>query len=432
MVFSLFKKKDKGTKMPEREIVRPKPAFVPPPQKPVSVELPSESGPGAGEAAPPLPDLEFTPGGAAPAPVATPAPPPAPPAAPKSAAETLSDFEREFTESNVMAIDVDHGADTVQSDVEQVAVLFANGQDSAVRPLLESLRHAYPGAEGIRLWNMLFDLLLILGDRAAFDKLCIEFTEICETSPPTWRDIAARPAPSAEKSVPSCALRGVLTSDNPLEMRPLQDALKNRQPLRVDCSGLLGCDDEVAGRFADLLVAARRAKIPLVLEDVEGFMARLRAKLTVGEVANTRSWVLLLELLQRHATQEEFDLCAIDFAVTFERSPPSWEETPVPALPGGQAAPRKPADDAVRLSGDIRNSRFEELAGVVDLHDPLVLDFSAVRRIDFYSAGQLVNFLTPAKGRGKEIIIRSPNHLVAELMAVVGLNKLARIIVPKS
>ena len=30
------------------------------------------------------------------------------------------------------------------------------------------------------------------------------------------------------------------------------------------------------------------------------------------------------------------------------------------------------------------------------------------------------------------IIIRSPNHLVAELMAVVGLNKQARIVVPKS
>ena len=61
-----------------------------------------------------------------------------------------------------------------------------------------------------------------------------------------------------------------------------------------------------------------------------------------------------------------------------------------------------------------------------------VLDFSCVRRLDFFSAGQLVNRLVPFKAAGKDIVLRSPNHLVAELMAVVGLNKQARIIVPKS
>jgi len=61
-----------------------------------------------------------------------------------------------------------------------------------------------------------------------------------------------------------------------------------------------------------------------------------------------------------------------------------------------------------------------------------VLDFSQVTRLDFISAGQLVNRLAPIKAAGREVVIRSPNHLVAELMAVVGLNKQARIIVPKS
>ena len=55
-----------------------------------------------------------------------------------------------------------------------------------------------------------------------------------------------------------------------------------------------------------------------------------------------------------------------------------------------------------------------------------------MRRLDFFSAGQLVNRLSPLKGSGREVTIRSPNHLVAELMAVVGVNKFARIIVPKS
>jgi anti-anti-sigma regulatory factor len=134
--------------------------------------------------------------------------------------------------------------------------------------------------------------------------------------------------------------------------------------------------------------------------------------------------------LQRQGTQEEFEQCAIDFAVTFERSPPSWEAVPVPRLPQAQVS--TPADDAHYLGGEIKNSRFDDLTAVLHLKDNIVLDFSAVRRVDFFSAGQLVNRLAPLKGSGREVVIRSPNHLVAELMAVVGINKLARIIVPRS
>ena len=178
-------------------------------------------------------------------------------------------------------------------------------------------------------------------------------------------------------------------------------------------------------------MSARRQGAVIVLERIEGMIPRLRARLVVGEAQNARSWLLLLELLQRSGTQEEFELCAIDFAVTFERSPPSWEAVPAPSLPAiKHDAP--PADDAHYLSGEIKNSRFDDLIAVLNLQDNVVLDFSGVRRLDFFSAGQLVNRLAPLKGSGREVTIRSPNNLVAELMAVVGINKLARIIVPKS
>ena len=57
MVFSLFKKK--GQKVPQGEIMRPKPAFAPTAGQSVLPGAPEEA------AKPPesLPDLEFTPGG---------------------------------------------------------------------------------------------------------------------------------------------------------------------------------------------------------------------------------------------------------------------------------------------------------------------------------------------------------------------------------
>lgn len=164
----------------------------------------------------PLPDLEFTPGAQS---VSA-----AKPGAPKTQAEIdhiLSEFEREFTDSSVMGIDVDHGADSIQADVEQVAVLYANGQDPVVRPLLESLLGAYPGTEGLRLWQMLFDFLALSGDRDAFDKLAAEFVDACEMSPPAWVEPQAAPkVAAAGPAVAVCELQGLATADDISALTP--------------------------------------------------------------------------------------------------------------------------------------------------------------------------------------------------------------------
>ena len=417
MVFSFFKKQPE--KMPERQAARPRAPAVPLPEAPPPVE----------EVVPltePLPDLEFT----------VDKPPAAaglPQAAKAVAVEAdsgfdMDEFDRDFAESSVMEIDVAHDLDPVQGDIEQAVVLFANGQDAAARALLETFIRSYPGQEGLRFWRLLFDLLQVLGDQAAFEKLGVEFAEACETSPPTWREQAPL-ARTSESGVKLFALQGVLTAECLQPLEELRQVLAARQPALLDCGKLIGCDDEVAGQFAELLSQARRRGVALTLERAEAFLGRLNDRLQAGDPAHGASWQLLLELLQRLGPQEAFEERAVDYAVTFELSPPSWE-----ALPASQsplpAVTR--AADAHYLAGDLKSSRFEELVAVIEQHESPILDFSAVRRIDFFSAGQLVNRLAPYKAAGRDIIIRSPNHLVAELMAVVGLNKQARIIVPKS
>jgi len=199
--------------------------------------------------------------------------------------------------------------------------------------------------------------------------------------------------------------------------------------LVVDCAKLIGCDDEVAGQLATLLTTARRRKLALTLVNVDAVLRRLSDRLQVGTAEHEPAWRLLLELLQRHASQEVFEERAVDYAVTFELSPPSWEALPQ-ALAAAAELPLP--DDAHYLSGELKNARFDDLADYLANSEAPVLDFGAVRRVDFFSAGQLVNRIAPLKAAGRDVVIRSPNHLVAELMAVVGLNKQARILVPKS
>ena len=434
MVFSFFKKHT-DKKMPERPAARPK--------APVSPEPVATPAASTVELAPAdLPDLEFS--------IVKPEAPPAAKAAmlsvsasaqpagkPLAASSetdeldfTMSEFERGFTESNVMAIDVDHGGDPLQADIEQVAVLYANGQDAAARSLLDIYTRTYPGQEGVRFWWMYFDLLQQLGDRAGFEKLCVEFAQSCEMSPPTWREQGKTPVATQQTGVVTLVLQGVLTADNLNVLAPLSAALEKKQPLRIDCSKLVGCDDAISEQLGQALLQARRRNIAVGMDGTDALLARLQARLVVGQAEHLPAWVLMLELLQRFGTQEAFEEKAVDYAVTFELSPPSWETAKVAALPASLMA--VPVDDAHYLSGELRSCKFDELKEVFERSDSPILDFSAVRRLDFFSAGQLVNRLAPLKAAGREVVIRSPNHLVAELMAVVGLNKFARILVPKS
>jgi len=436
MVFSFFKKQDK--KMPERPAARPR-APAPLPEAAEAPVAPAEDQPKPLPEA--LPDLEFTPGKPTkpqPAPAAR-KPEGKQPAAPQAPLAADSDFSiddfdsDDFTESSVMGIDVNHDEDPLQACVEQVVVLYANGQDGAARSLLETFVRSYHGREGRRFWLLLFDLLQVIGDRAAFEKLGADYAEACEMSPPTW----SQDSPAAKQAAGAVGprkifLQGVLTSEGALPVTELAKLVDQKAQVTVDCTKLIGCDDEVAGQLADLLSRARKTRLSVTLGGTEVFIDRLNSRLVAGDIAHEPSWWLLLELLQRHGTQDTFEERAVDFAVTFELSPPSWEPRQAAPIPDASADTSRQADDAYYLSGELKGCRFDELVAVIDASEHPILDFSGVRRLDFVSAGQLVNRLAPYKAAGRDIVIRSPNHLVAELMAVVGLNKQARILVPKS
>jgi anti-anti-sigma regulatory factor len=400
MVFSLFKKSQE--KMPERQVARPKQTA-----QPAAEELaPAAKAPGADAGASPeqsgkeeLPVLDFT--------------------------------ESQFSDLSVSSIEVEHDIDPIQADIEQAAVLFANGQDSAARSVLELSARSHTGANAERLWRMLLDLMQVLGDRTAFDKLGMEFAEACEKSPPTWRveDKAQTCAASGETVL---VMQGVITGNDAPEIGKLQEFLAAKRPVRVDLGKLASCDNDAAGALCDLLRLARKQGIQLTLDGADGVVGRLGSRLVVGQPESPSAWLLLLELYQRLGQQEVFEEKAVDYAVTFEVSPPSWEIIKQPAAkPGTAPAATPPKDEALFLSGELKNYRFGELPEYLGAHDQPIIDFSRVKRLDFFSAGLLRNSLEPFRRDGKEIVIRNPHHLVAELMGIVGLDGVARIVVPK-
>jgi anti-anti-sigma regulatory factor len=353
--------------------------------------------------------------------------------APASTNDSLDFSDFEFSESpQDFQIEVD--VDPVDADVEQVAVLYANGQDAAARALLESSVRVHHFGPGERLWLMLFDFYRVTSQKSAFEALEIDYAQAFEKSPPAWRD-SSKVAVEVAAVAGSALFKGELLGDNEAGFDAARQAMEKNPKLRLDLSKVKNIDAGGCGRLLGLLQQARKNKREIELLGRDSLGALVEERVETGCPKDGECWLLLLELLQLQGQQEAFDDAAINYAVTFEVSPPSWEPKRVAAAEPlaviVTAAVDGRASEAYVARGDIKASRFGDLPAFAEVHDPVIIDCSAVTRVDFISAGALLNVLSTVRRSGKQIIFRHPNHLVAELFGVVGLRSVAEIVFAK-
>ena len=350
-----------------------------------------------------------------------------PPEPAKDVAPEFSDFV--FSES-APDFQIEGEIDPVDAQAEEAAILFANAQDDAVRAVLEDAVRIHRSGAGERLWLMLFDLYLFAGTRAPFDALGIDYARSFEKSPPGWLD-QARSAP-ANVALSSLLFPGELCAGNDAAFAAIAQSLDKNRRLRLDLSTLSRLDAAGCARLLDLLQRSRKARHELDILGRDTLATLLEARVETGRAEDQACWLLLLEVYQLRGQYESFEEVAINYAVTFEVSPPSWEAARV-AAPEPPPAARVVAAtvDAYALRGEIKSSRFGDLPSFAELHDPVVVDCATLRRIDFISAGALLNVLTTIRRSGKQIVFQHPNHLVAELFGVVGLKAVATIVPAK-
>ena len=206
--------------------------------------------------------------------------------------------------------------------------------------------------------------------------------------------------------------------------------------MRLDLSKVIRLDAAGCGRLLIQLQQARKAKHELDLLGRDTLGVLVQASVDSGRAEDQECWLLLLELCQLQGQYEAFEEVAINYAVTFEVSPPSWEAhrvaAPEPVLQMAKSnAGGGDAVDAYVMHGDIKASRFGDLPAYAAVHDPVLIDCGQLARMDFISAGALLNVLTTIRRSGKQIVFRHPNHLVAELFGVVGLRAVATIVPAK-
>jgi anti-anti-sigma regulatory factor len=348
---------------------------------------------------------------------------------------------------NTDVLDGPHGAPDAAAApsgapaVEEAAILYANGQLDAAE---QALRASLPGAGSDRMpWWMLFDLYQANAREEAFDSIAIDYASHFETSPPTYRPAPGAGQPSAGRAfsgvTPTVSLGGHLDAAVGAQLARLGAA--SSAPVRLEFSTVAGATPEGCTVLLDALQALRRAGRELVLAGAEHLVAVLRPMLVIGERAASQSpWLLLLELLLLMNREKDFEETAMDYCVTFEVSPPSFETPARTALAvGAGSATHGGADGDRFMLPDLVGGDSAALLAAIDAHAAgravLVLDCSRLARIDYAAAAALMSRLRLLAGNdgddeggaGRKIELRDLNHLVAALLRLLGAGEPIRL-----
>lgn len=328
--------------------------------------------------------------------------------------------------------------------VEEAAILYANGQGEAAEAALRACL-GNPCRNERQPWWMLFDLYQATGREAAFESIAIDYASHFETSPPAWLPPNAPPAAQAAGQpfagvTPTATLPGRLDATAGVQLaRVLAPAAG---PLvRLEFGAVASATAEGCAVLLDALQTLRRSGRELAVAGADHLIAVLRPMLAIGERgAGEAPWLLLLELLLLLNREKDFEETAMDYCVTFEVSPPSFEAparaaVSVGATTDGSAA----AGDRFLLPGLVEGDSAALLAAIdayAAQHPSLVLDCSRLARMDYVAAtvfgARLRQLAAHDKGSGnadapRSIELRDLNHLVAALLRLLGVGEVARL-----
>ena len=337
---------------------------------------------------------------------------------------------------SISAIEVGHGGNLAILD--ETAILFANGRDAEAESGLRAALVAESlGTGAERGWLMLLELSQQRADRVGFDQLAAHYTGRFGLPAPSWIDyLAPDPVPVAEHaSMPTVVLPAVIDAGI---VRPLEEfkALAVSHPaLGLDASATQSIDLIGAELLLRVFYAFRRASHTLHLTGAGQLLAALQKLAQPGDrMPSDAGWMLLLEMLRTLNRQADFEEVGIQYCITFEVSPPSWEP-PLPNIRIEGVSSNSPGDSSTEggplvWRGEISGDADRYLRVLVDAgraQGNLVIDCERLRRIAFSAGSAILGQLFRLQQVGVRVEFRNVNCLVAALFQLLGVSSLADV-----
>jgi anti-anti-sigma regulatory factor len=330
--------------------------------------------------------------------------------------------------------------------LENAALLYAGGQKEPARTLLEQgVQTDHDTMMSPLAWLALFDVLQRMNDRAAFEKVALQYVVQFERSAPAWEEGLTTTASAKTIAGGYIPVTGKLAAASASQLEGLKRAIAKKIPhARLDLASVTGFDDAGARLLAEALAYARKHRFALTFQRPEKLQMAVDAVVKRGKDGGEGAWLLSLELLQFQHKQAAFDDRAIEYAIAFEQSPPSWEPPPEPppepeSLTAAAAAPAPgraidesaagaAVDDnaeSLVLCGVLAGSATVQLGRIAEFaqrRSIVPVDMTAVERIDFVCAGSLLNAINRVEAQRKAVQIVGASPIIRALLLLIGIS----------
>lgn len=369
-------------------------------------------------------------------------------------------------------------------DLEEAAIRFANGDsegaEASLREVLEQ-QDSEAGPGQFEVWMTLFDLYRATGQQERFDAAALEFAGRFHRSGPLWFSLPEQLGLAALDSEP--ALQGQqservwncpsqLTAQSVAALHAWLE--RNQPPWTLVWSRLVSMDEGALPALTDLFLRWADQPVHLVFADAQVLHALLQSHTVSGERdSNPQWWRMRMAALRFMNQPDAFEMVALDYCVTYEVSPPSWqipkctyrdsadaerpEENASALAPesGSSAAAtsspvqgtpaQKPWGEPSMLSGHFAGTQTPQgLQGHVEgdageLLDALAsegdsaatavvhIDCARLIRVDFAAAGSVLNWAARQQALGHTLRFEQVNRMVAVFFNIIGINEYAAV-----
>lgn len=351
-------------------------------------------------------------------------------------------------------------------DLEEAAIRFANGDyEGAQATLQEALHSNETGNFNEEAWLALFDLFRATGNQTAFESLAIDYAGYFHRSSPQWINLPALikdlyPTDSNEPQVAAHWKAPVAMGIQ--SIGTLRAALsKASLPWRLDWSRLIRIEDAALPLMIDLVRDwCRNAQAQFRFSGTEALVALLTKSTPPNHPTVTQDWWhLRMEFLRLFHRPDEFEIVALEFCITYEVSPPSWEPSRctfkicdangaslqggLTIIPAGktelatdfsssfgmsstrmQDMPIK--ETKIELNGHLQGDPQEALAMLdeaLEGADRMVISCEKLIRIDFHAAGALLNWVIARQQEERQVHFVEIHRMILAFFHVIGISE---------
>jgi ABC-type transporter Mla MlaB component len=332
--------------------------------------------------------------------------------------------------------------------IEEAAIRFAHGDDAGAEAiLLQALAPDSPIGGQDDIWRTLLDFYQATGDAEKYVVTSTRYAQRMKRSAPEWMSLRAlaNTVRASTAAKPVGAAGGSADWSSPARLSregliALTRALAAAGPSwKLDWSALGAIEAEAAGPLRALFNHWADSAVQLRFTGADQLLLVL-AEATPANDRNVDAvwWQLHMAALRVMHRADEFELLALNYCITYEVSPPPWEDPkgdyatldmPKVAKPSfsimseeTERAP-EPAAGAV-LAGDLVGeslSTWQRLDVELASATAPSVSCAALVRVDFTAAGSLLNWVTGRHARGDNVQFVDAHRLIAAFFGVVGI-----------